>query len=131
MFITPKLLLIAFAIFMTILFLPALLNTKKFQKEIKRFMKDENALRLGAFFLMIISFLFLSVHWKFTGGWYMLIPIIGWGMLIKGAIWFWFPEFTYKMVKKFYIKSENQTGLLSFFVLLLTIGILYVGIYIY
>jgi hypothetical protein len=131
MFITPKLLLIAFAIFMTILFLPALLNTKKFQKEIKRFMKDENALRLGAFFLMIISFLFLSVHWKFTGGWYMLIPIIGWGMLIKGAIWFWFPEFTYKMVKKFYIKSENQTGLLSFFELLLTIGILYVGIYIY
>jgi len=131
MFITPKLLLIAFAIFMAILFLPALIDTKKFQKETKRFLKDANSVRMASVFLMIVSFLFLSVHWKLTGGWYVIVPILGWAMLIKGAIWFWFPEFTYKMAKKLYLNSENQTGLISFFELLLTIGLLYVGIYIY
>ncbi|MBT3864478.1 hypothetical protein HOE67_04450 [Candidatus Peregrinibacteria bacterium] len=131
MFITPKLLLVAFAIMMIIVLFPALLNPKKFQKAIKQMVSDEAQTRLLGLWILTISFLFLSVHWKLTGGWYIIIPIIGWLALIKGCIYIWFPKTIQKIAKKVWLKSENKTGILAFIDLLAIIALLYIGIYIY
>jgi hypothetical protein len=131
MFITPSFLLIALAVLMAILFIPAILSTKKFQKAMKKFFSKEELIRLVGLFTLLSSFLFLSVHWKFTGGWFMLVPILGWLMLIKGISYIWFPEFTYSIMKKTLLKSEALTGVMAFVELLLAIGLTYVALYIY
>jgi len=132
MFITPSLLLIGFAIMVAAVFIPAILNPKKWQKSAKKIMSDETMMRNNAFMIMIFSFLFLSVHWKFNGGWFILIPIIGWLTLVKALVYLWFPKFVYRMAKKYYLKSENTLTLLAFLMLLVfSIGLTYVALYIY
>ena len=131
MFITPSLLLIALAILMAIIYIPAILATKKWQKAMKAHLSDKEQSRLSGLITLLISFLFLSVHWKLTGGWFMLIPILGWLMFLKGLVFIWFPGFMYKMAKKVHLKSEALTGLVAFVALLIAIGLIYVALYIY
>jgi len=131
MFITPKMLMVATAIFLTVMFLPSLMDTKSFRKSLKKLLGDETLVKIMSIVYMIIAFLFLSVSWKLKGGWHILIPIIGWLMLIKGIVWYWFPELPGKLSKKYVLKSDNQTGIVGFIQLLMAIALLYVGIYIY
>jgi hypothetical protein len=131
MFITPSLLLIGLAVLMAAMFIPAILSTKKWQKAMKKIVSDTTTLRLLSMILFIMSFLFLSVHWKFNGGWFIVIPIIGWLTLVKALTYLWFPEHIYKLAKKVYLKSENTASLLAFIGLLLSIGLTYVALYIY
>jgi hypothetical protein len=130
MFITPSLLLIAFSILMAIMLIPAILFTKEFQKATKKMMGDENMVRMGGLISLVFAFLFLSVHWKFTGEWFIIIPIIGWLAFIKGVIRIWAPKFVKKATDKF-MKSEAVVGLMAFVGLLVAIGLTYVALYIY
>lgn len=131
MFITPSLLLVALSVYIAIILIPAILFTKAFQKALKEMSKDTNLIRISALIGMIVSFLFLSVHWKFTGGWFMLIPIIGWAAFIKSVIGLWFPNLAYKMAQKTYLKSETTAGLIAFVGLLMAIFFTYIALYIY
>lgn len=131
MFITPSLLLIAMAVLLAVIMIPAILNTKKWQKAMKKTASDEVSIRILSFFTLLVSFLFLSVHWKLTGGWFIIIPIIGWLALIKAVVYLWWPEFVYTMAKKTYLKSEGMTALIAFLGLVIAIGLTYVALYIY
>jgi len=120
------------AILVAAILIPAILYPKKWQKVMKKALKEESLVRLSAFVTFIISFLFLSVHWKFNGGWFMIIPIIGWLTLLKGFMLLWFPGSIYKMAKKVYLKSETATTLMAFIGLIVfSIGLPYVALYIY
>jgi len=129
MFITPSLLLIALAILLVAVCLPAIVSPKKWQKEIKKIISEESLLRLLALFLLLFSFLFLSLHWKLNGGWLIIIPIIGWLTLIKALTFLWFPEFIYKKTKNLFLKSEVATSIIAFVGLLMSIGLIYIGLY--
>lgn len=131
MFITPSFLLIALSVFYAIILIPAILLPKEFQKAMKEITGDRALLRVTGLFTVLVSFLFLSVHWKFTGGWFILIPIMGWGALLKGTTMMLFPKFTYLMVKKTVLSSEAVLGWMAFIGLLIAIGLAYVALYIY
>lgn len=131
MFISPRMLLIATAILLTVLHMPALLNTEKYKKAMKELTGEKNLIRIMGLLMLILSFIYLSVHWKFTGGWFILIPILGWGTLLKGITWIWHPEFVSKMIKKVVLRSDNTAGLVGFLTMIAAIGLLYVGIYLY
>jgi len=130
MFITPSFLLISFSVLMAVMLIPAILFTKEFQKATKKMMADENMVRMSGIISLIFAFLFLSVHWKFTGGWFIVIPIIGWLAFLKGVIRLWSPKFAKKSTDKF-MKSETAVGLMAFLGLLIAIGLTYVALYIY
>ena len=130
MFITPSLLLIAISVLMAVMLIPAILFTKQFQKIMKDMHSDEKTVRMTGMFSLLISFLFLSVHWKFTGGWFIVIPIIGWLSFVKGVLRLWMPKYVNKMTQKFF-KSETTVGLMAFVGLLIAIGLTYVALYIY
>lgn len=130
MFITPSLLLIAISVLMAVILIPAILFTKEFQKIIKDMTSDTKTVRMMGMFSILISFLFLSVHWKFTGGWFIIIPIMGWLAFLKGVFYLWMPKYEYKITQKFF-KSETIIGLMAFVGLLVAIGLTYVALYIY
>jgi len=115
---------------MAVMLIPAILFTKQFQKIMKDMHSDEKTVRMTGMFSLLISFLFLSVHWKFTGGWFIVIPIIGWLSFVKGVLRLWMPKYVNKMTQKFF-KSETTVGLMAFVGLLIAIGLTYVALYIY
>jgi len=115
---------------MAIVLIPAILYPKRFLKAIDEIQKNSALTRITGMIAMIMAFLFLSVHWKFTGGWYVLIPILGWAALLKGATRLLAPEWVYKMTKK-WLKSETLISWMAFVGLLMAIGMTYVALYIY
>ena len=131
MFITPSFLLIALAVYMAVVLIPAILYPKKFITALREIMESIPNLRILGFVIMIVSFLFLSVHWKLNGGWFILIPIFGWLSFAKGVMFLIFPKTMQKSAKKFFLKSETVLTIASFVALLIAIGITYVALYIY
>ncbi|MFA4891699.1 MAG: hypothetical protein WC604_05140 [Candidatus Gracilibacteria bacterium] len=129
MFITPSLLLIGLAIFMAAICIPAILSPEKWQKEVKKIVSNESLVRILSLFAFLVSFLFLSLHFKFTGGWLIIIPIVGWLVLLKALVLLWFPALPYEMAKKTYLHSEGATALISFIGLVIAIGLTYVALY--
>jgi len=107
---TPKLVLVALAIFLIIAYLPALAAPKRFRKEMKDFTSDTATVRMLGLFVMLIAFFFLSVQYKFEDGWMMLIAIFGWIALAKSILFLWNPEFVKRFARKSYFYSSN-TGI--------------------
>jgi len=131
MFITPSFLLISLAVYTAVVLIPAILFPKKFITATKEITESTANMRILGFMIMIVSFLFLSVHWKLNGGWFILIPIFGWLTFIKGIMFLLFPETVQLSAKKFFLKSETVLTIVSFVALLMAIGITYVALYIY
>lgn len=131
MFITPSFLLIALAVYCAVILIPALLYPKKFISETKTLLTNIEFTRFTGLYGLLISFLFLSVHWKFNDGWYMLISIIGWLAFIKSVVRLWWPKYVAKMAKKWTISSEKSVTLWSFVGLLFAIGLVYIALYVY
>ena len=123
---TPKLLLTALIVLLAIILLPALANPKYFRKSVKGFMTNINFIRITALINLIIGFLFLSVHWKLTNEWLMTISIIGWLAVLKGIVYFWFPEFIKKRAKKTILKSDKFVSIWAFFGVVLTVILAYI-----
>lgn len=88
-------------------------------------------MRIVGMNILIIAFLFLSVHWKLNGGWFILIPILGWLSFAKGVMYMIFPETIQKFAKKVFLKSEKVLTTVAFIDLLFAIGLIYVALYIY
>jgi len=131
MFITPSFLLVALAIYIAVILIPALLYPKKFIKAVKEVMDSKASMRIVGMNILIIAFLFLSVHWKLNGGWFVLIPILGWLSFAKGIMYMIFPEAVQKLAKKVFFKSEKILTTVAFVDLLFAIGLIYVALYIY
>jgi len=108
---TPTNLLLALAVWILAMGIPALVNPKGFMKAMKPIMTNTEYLRIIAPFVLLVSFLFLTVHWQFNTGWdWMLIfPLFGWIGVLKGLIFLWFPKFVGKNMKMFFGSKEMMT----------------------
>jgi len=104
---TPQFLLIALSILLIIIFIPALIDTKRFQKATKEITHDKNTVRIIGLIILLFSLFFLSVYWKISKSYLTLISIIGWGALIKGSIFIWFPKTIKKFHKSLYSSEEK------------------------
>jgi len=131
MFITPSFLLIALAVYIAVILIPAILFPKKFIEATKEITASTVNIRILGFVVMIVAFLFLSVHWKLNGGWFILIPILGWLSFLKGIMFLIFPETIQKFTKKIFFKSDTTLTIIAFVELLMAIGLTYVALYIY
>lgn len=125
---TPQFLLVGLAILILSVGLPALIVHKKYTEALKEIISDKNSVRLIGFMSLIISAFFLSVQWKFTKNWVIIIPIIGWISLAKGLMTLWFPNLAKTMVKELILKSEVINALIAVLMVLLGIGLMYVAI---
>ena len=124
--ITPQMLLYGLSAVIAVASLPAIVNPRKFNKAVKELLSKREMIRISGVFALIISFLFLSVHWKLSGKWMMTISIIGWISFIKGVARLWWPDFVRKQVKKFF-KKENTTVAFGLIGIIIAAGLSYIA----
>ena len=111
---TPQFLLIALAILIAVVYLPALANPKKFRKALRNWACEKEAVRTSGFLMFLLAMMFLSVHWKLTGKWMMVISILGWLTLLKGTVFIWNPDWIKRIIKKWKIyNSDNGIAIVS------------------
>lgn len=125
---TPQFLLIGLAIFMAIIYLPAFVNPQKFRKTLKSFCSEIEVVRLSGAFCLLLSMMFLSVHWKFSDGWMMMISIIGWIILIKGVLWVWNPELIKRIVKKSSLfNTDTGIAIVALIAIIMAAALIYIA----
>ena len=122
-----NMLLYAFATLIAVLYLPAIVKPKAFRKQITKFISNADNCRFTGILMMLTSFLYLSTHWELSQDWMMSISIIGWVMLFKGLIYFWFPGYPKTKVKKF-ISSDEIATMIGILSMLIAAGVTYIGL---
>ena len=95
---------------------PALFAPKWFTKEILVTTKEKPGLggwQLHATIIALFGLWILSVEYRLdtTMGWGIIIPIMGYLTVLKGAIGFWAPKWTESMVKQFYGSGLGMIGI--------------------
>ena len=124
----PQALLSGLAVLILIIHLSNLFNPKGFKKAFKSFVGDENAVRLGGAMMLIVSFLFLTTHWKLEGGWILAISLFGWLTFLKGLTWIWNPKFVKDMSTKYMIKNDTTSTMASILAIIFAIFVIYIAV---
>jgi len=101
-------LLFALAFIILVIGVPALFVPSKFMKVVGGMVKDTNLVRLFSLWQLLVAFFFLAAYPLFTGGWLMLIALLGWIMLIKSVVGLWFPAWIMKKSQMF-LQSKTMT----------------------
>ena len=82
------------------------LNRKAFKQIMNDFCKNTALLFYGGLFTLVIGVVIILIHNIWVANWTMIITIIGWLALIKGAGMIVFPDMVSKSMQ-FYQKNEN------------------------
>jgi hypothetical protein len=85
--------------------LGALFNKKHFMRVLEDYAKDAGLDYLGALMALILGFLMINVYNVWAWNWTVLITLLGWGSLLKGAIHLLFPEQTMILTQR-YLKMD-------------------------
>lgn len=124
---TPKFLLISLSIYIFILIIPGIISPNYFRKSYKKLYSEADYIRILAMFALLFGFLFLSVNYIPTNDISAIIPILGYLMVIKGIVLFWFPNLS-KAKVKFLFSSDRTTALWCLLALAVGLGLLYVAV---
>ncbi len=127
MFTFPQLLLLFWALIILAMWLPLLFVPKKFKPILERILKNSDIVRVWAFLMMLIWFLFLSVYQKFDNGWAMIFPIFGYIELLKWLTTFRFPSWGRTKYKWFFSKPV-QSFIMGILVILVAVFIAWVAL---
>jgi len=75
----------------------ALINKNNLKRVVEDFIKSPGATYIAAILALILGFGLLSVNSAWTADWTVIITLMGWGGIIKGAFGLMFPEYTIKL----------------------------------
>lgn len=107
--------------------LPMVFASKWFYKELAATTKEKPGLaglQLHSSIMVLFGLWVLSVEYRLAGsmGWAILIPIIGYLIVLKGALALWAPGWVEDIFRKFY-KTESVMTLWG--VVVLAVGVLF------
>ncbi|MBI4995186.1 hypothetical protein HZC21_06150 [Candidatus Peregrinibacteria bacterium] len=130
--ILTKNLAIGLSVLILLMVLPALFDPKKFRAAVDEFLNAGNAaMRLNALYLLLIAFLILNTRWKLNfKSWNAVLGVIGYLILLKGIIRFWFPELSRNIIRK-WMHKDYGVYLMAFIGLIIALGLGYLGIWVY
>jgi len=125
--VTQKLVL-AMAAWLIVIMLPGIISPKRFRELMMDLMSDTKILRVLGFMTMCIGFVYLSVYSKISGGWLMIISILGYAAVIKGIWLLWLPETAKPLFKRFF-NTDMFYIIAGIIAMLIAIGLIYVALY--
>ncbi len=106
-----------------IIILPGILNPKKYRKALKSITSNEDLVRITGLYILLFSFIFLSVHWRIDQTKMTLISVFGWLGTLKGITFIWYPKSIKKITKTFYGTDKKVSIILLFaFIALIALG---------
>lgn len=123
---------IGLAFIALVFLLPALFAPKKWKEACENFLKSDDAVfRVAALFHFIIAFFILNTHWSISlKSSRTIMTVLGYLLLLRGILWIWVPGWVKNMGRKFLAK-EWSLYLMIFFGLVFTLGLGYLGIWVY
>ena len=115
-----------------LILLPALFDPKKFKAAVEEFLSLGNgAIRMTAFIPFFIAFFILNTHWTVKlGSSRSIMTVLGYLLLLKGLVRFWFPSYSHKMIKKFLANDKFYYAGVAIG-LVVALGIGYLGVWVY
>ena len=119
-------LLFALAFIILVIGVPALFVPSKFMKVVGGMVKDPNLVRLFSLWQLLVAFFFLAVYPLFTGGWLVLISLLGWIMLIKSVVGLWFPAWIMKKSQMF-LQTKTMTMVVGGISIVFVLFLVWVG----
>ncbi len=117
---TSKFLGKVIGIYLTIVSISFLINSLSFDNYLKDIVTDTPLLITIGFFTLILGILMVIAHNVWQWNWRVVITIIGWIVLIKGASLVLYPQF----VQQIFIAYTHNTAIDVGSILNLIIGIL-------
>lgn len=127
---------IALAVLAFIFVLPALFDPKKFKEAAEEFFGSSDSLiRTAALFHLLVALLILNSRWsiKLDSGknaLYSIMSVVGYLILARSIVWFWFPNFVKTKARKF-LQKESAVYIVAVLGLLFVFGFGYLGIWVY
>lgn len=103
------------------------LNMGNMNKLFNDMLKSPGLLYFAGVLNLVLGSLVVLTHNVWTGGWVVLVTIIGWMALVKGFMWIVFPEQQIKMAKS--VMTESGVKLATLVTLILGVYLLYVGFF--
>ena len=97
-----------------------LVNLKNYQGVIREFAESPGLRYLGALIALLFGMLIVLFHNVWTVQWSLVITILGWISLIKGAVLIIFPEMMTRLSDRY---ARSTTALRVHAVIILIIGV--------
>lgn len=122
----------AIAVFYLLILLPALVEPKKYKAAMEEFIGSGNTLiRMASVFYLLLAFLILNTRWtvNFSSS-RSIMAALGYLLLIKGAVWLWFPNFARKNIKRL-MANKPLWFFAAFFGFVIALGLGYLGLWVY
>ncbi len=116
----------ALGLYLVIVGAGMLINGEKFRKMLLPILKDPGMVLFTGFLALIVGIPMVIIHNLWVMDWRVLITILAWLTLIKGAVRMFFPEFVINQSTRFIKKKGLYNGLVAF---MLALGalLLYLG----
>ncbi|MCF7812445.1 hypothetical protein K9M59_02510 [Candidatus Gracilibacteria bacterium] len=106
-----------FGVLFVLVGLGLLFNLKYYLKAMEAFLADTGLLYFAAFIMVSVGMLIVLHHNIWIGGWPVLVTILGWATLVKGALFLLFPQWIVGMKKNMCTQSMcTFSGVLSLIV---------------
>lgn len=90
-----------------------LTNPKYYQKALKEILNSAVALYFGGIMALVAGFLIVSYHNYWVKDWHVVITLIGWLAVVKGASLLVFPDQYADMFQSWIKKYINQWGFMA------------------
>lgn len=105
----------------------ALINPKYYKSVMDNFLKSEALMYFGGAVALVVGFVLVKLHNLWVADWRVVITIIAWLSVLKGALLLIEPEMIVKSTKK--IIKKNHFANYGFIALAIGIVLLYLGVY--
>lgn len=116
----------ALGLYLVIVGAGMLINGEKFKKMLLPILKDPGMVLFTGLMALIVGIPLVLIHNLWVMDWRVLITILAWGTLIKGAVRMFFPEFIIKQ-STMVMKNKIMYNCLVGFLLALGVLLLYLG----
>ena len=106
-----------------------LVNPSFYKKEIPQLLENSAYLILGGFLAVVFGFLIIESQKALTHDWQMVLTVIGYVAVIKGAVLLAFPS-SMKIYKPLF-ETEKFMSLLTYFVILVGVVFIVFGFFMF
>ncbi|MBU1445854.1 hypothetical protein KKD70_01160 [Patescibacteria group bacterium] len=111
------------SVVLVVIGLALLIRSAYYTKVYKTWMKNEGLMLFTTMVLLVAGVALVLAHNVWTASWEVIITIVGWGMVLKGAIFAFLPKELNKLIERFL----NMSWLLPIGGVIWVIGGLYLG----
>jgi len=110
---------------LVIVSLGLLLNMKRYQSLISDFFKNEALIFLSSFIALAVGLILVMKHNYWVASWEVLVTVLSWIILLKGALAILFPEQTMEFAKS--MKSKSMLTFWAFVDLIIGGALIYIS----